>query len=376
MAKPAKDASRLLLKAAHDLFESEDEREEFLEAMLAGDSKEMAMIILQDRPEIKSFPRDRHLKWQPPFVERISDPEFKAAKHPLYAKGAYYSLDFSSVFSASAMLAVAAPPKRVLDMCSSPGGKAVFAYRAFHPEVLLCNEIIRKRVSTLIGNLDRCKCEGSLVWSADPSVFARRYKECFDLVICDAPCSGQSLIAKGDEALGAFAPNMIDMNVGRQRRIIGNCYHCLRPGGSILYATCTFSPKENEKVIEWFLKTHPDMEAVEVPHLAEFRSRFSDFPAYRLYPHQGLGAGAFACLVRRKGETPEHYEPLGDMPAMWRYGDEVIKPRPREEIEAEKKAAKEAARPPQPTSIRDIVKKMNADRPRKPQVKKPRKRRK
>lgn len=377
MAKPTKDASRLLLKAAHDLFKSEDEREDFLEAMLAGEAKEQALIIMQNRNEIKSFPRDRHLKWQPPFVERISDPNFKPAKHPLYAKGAYYSLDFSSVFSASAMLAIETPPKRVLDLCASPGGKAIFAYRAFHPELLLCNETIRKRAGTLIQNLDRCKCEGSMVWSSDPSVYAKRYAGCFDLVICDAPCSGQSLIAKGDEALGAFSPNMIDMNVGRQRRIMGNAYHCLRPGAHILYATCTFTPKENEKVIEWFLKTHEDMEAVELTHLAEFRSRFSDFPSYRLYPHQGLGAGAFVCLVRKKGELPEHYEPMGDMPAMWRYGEEVYRRPTAAELAAQQAAEDEAKpKPEAPLTPRQMVKKMNADRPRKPQVKKPRKRRK
>ena len=380
MAKPTKDASRLLLKAAHDLFKSEDEREDFLDAMLAGEAKEQALILMQDRPEIKAFPRERHLKWQPEFVERISDPTFKPAKHPLYNKGAYYSLDFSSVFSASAMLAIETPPKRVLDLCASPGGKAIFAYRAFHPDLLLCNETIRKRASTLIGNLDRCKCEGSLVWSSDPSVYAKKFRECFDLVICDAPCSGQSLIAKGDEALGAFSPNMIDMNVGRQRRIMGNAYHCLRPGAHILYATCTFTPKENEKVIEWFLKTHEDMEAVEVTHLEEFRSRFSEFPSYRLYPHQGLGAGAFVCLVRRKGELPEHYLPIGELPAMWKYGEEVFRNATSEDAAA-KRAAEKAEKAAmikanEPKSIRDIVKKMNTDKPRKPLVKKPRKRRK
>ncbi len=378
MAKPTKDASRLLLKAAHELFPDEDEREEFLESMLAGEAREQAMIVMQGRNEIKAFPRERHLKWQPDFVERISDSSFKPAKHPLYEKGAYYTLDFSSIFSASTMTVIETPPKRILDLCASPGGKAIFSWRLFHPELLLCNETVRKRAGTLIGNLNRCKCEGSVVWSADPSVYARRYREAFDLVICDAPCSGQSLIAKGDEALGCWSPNMIDMNVGRQRRILGNAYHCLRTGAHLLYATCTFTPKENEKVVEWFLKTHEDMEAVEVPQLDEFRTKFADFPAYRLFPHQGLGAGAFACLLRRKGELPEHYEPLGDMPAIWRYGDEVFRKRTPEEYHAEMAALAEAEnpKPAQPVSIRNIVKSMNKDKPRKPLVKKPRKRRK
>ncbi len=377
MAKPTKDNSRLLFKAAHDLFKDEDEREEFLDAMLAGEAKEQALIILIDRPEIKSFPRDRKVSWQPPFVERISDASFKAQKHPLYFKGAYYSLDFSSVFAASGMLAIETPVKRVLDMCSSPGGKAIFAYQAFKPELLMCNEIMKKRITTLIGNLHRCKIESSYVWSADPSVYARKYKGCFDLIICDAPCSGQSLMAKGDEAPDAFVPNMIDMNVGRQRRILGNSYHSLMPGGHLLYATCTFSPKENERVIEWFIRTHPDMEVVEVKALAEYKSPYEDFPSYRLYPHQGLGAGAFSCLMRKKGDLPEIYPFMGEMPYLWKFGDEFIKPlTPAEKLELKK--AEEAAKPKYiaPLSARQIVKKLNADKVHPPQVKKPRKRRK
>lgn len=363
-----KDHSRLLFKLSHDVFDNEDEREEFIDAMLAGESKEQAIIAMDDRKEIIAFPRKRPVKWQPPFVHRIDD-SFKASKHPLYEKGAFYSLDFSSVFSASAMMAIKTPVKRVLDLCSSPGGKAVFAWRQFHPELLFCNETMRKRVSTLIGNLDRCKCTNAVVWSADPSVYSRRYKESFDLIICDAPCSGQSLIAKGDDAPDCFDPKSIDMNVGRQRRILGNSYHCLVPGGHILYATCTFTPKENEKVIEWFLKTHEDMEVVELKHLADFRSRFSEFPSYRLFPHQGFGAGAFVCLIQRKGEKPAEHKVIEDMPVMWKYGDEVYSKRPIE-VPEEKPA------PEKPLTARQLVKKMNADKPRKPLVKKPRKRRK
>ncbi len=377
MAKPTKDASRLLFKAAHDLFKDEDERDEFLDAMLAGEAKEQALIILIDRPEIKSFPRDRKLSWQPSFVERISDSSFKAQKHPLYFKGSYYSLDFSSVFAASAMLAIETPPKRILDMCSSPGGKAVFAYRAFKPDLLLCNEIMKKRITTLIGNLHRCKVESSYVWSSDPSVYARKYKEYFDLIICDAPCSGQSLMAKGDDAPDAFVPNMIDMNVGRQRRILGNSYHCLSKGGHLLYTTCTFSPKENERVIEWFIRTHPDMEVVEVKLLEEFKSPYEDFPSYRLYPHQGLGAGAYACLLRKKGEVPQVEPFMGDIPYLWKFGDEFIKPLTPAEKAALKQAEEDAKpKPPVRLSARQIVKELNKDKVRPPQVKKPRKRRK
>jgi 16S rRNA C967 or C1407 C5-methylase (RsmB/RsmF family) len=365
-----------MMKLAYELFTDDDERDEFMDALERGDSKEQAIIVMEDRNEIKAFPRIKPLKWQPAYVERIED-TFKPSKHPLYTRGAYYSLDFSSVFSASAMLAMDIAPKRVLDLCSSPGGKAVFAYRTFKPELLLCNETMRKRAGTLIANLDRCKCTSAVVWSSDPSVYAKRYRECFDLVICDAPCSGQSLLAKGDESVGCFVPNMIDMNVGRQRRITGNAYHCLRPGGYLLYATCTFTPKENEKVIDWLLKTYEDLEAVEITHLIEFRSKFSEFPSYRLFPQQGLGAGAFVCLVRRKGEKTTETAPIKEIPAMWKYGDEVIQRRKPEVVEPVETEAQRAHRE-RPLSARQIVKKMAGGERSKGKliVKKPRKRRK
>lgn len=363
---PKKEPPEPLLKAAETLFSDPNERQEFIEAMMAGESREQAIIVLNDRIEIKAFPRHRRLKWQPEFVERIDD-EFRPARHPLYQKGAYYSLDFSSIFSASAMLAIPRDAVRVLDMCSSPGGKAIFAYRAFQPELLYCNEVIRKRAGALIANLDRCQIDRSRVWSADPSVYAREFPEIFDLIICDVPCSGQSLMAKGEDAHESFFPNEIDKNVGRQRRILGNAYKCLVPGGHLLYATCTFTTRENERVIEWFLKNHPEMEVVAVPHLEGFRSPHSNFPSYRLYPHQNLGAGAFACLLKRKGELL--VEPTAiDFPHMWKFGDEVLSKRPHMSEEEEQI---EEERPPVELTARQIVRAATAKpkpekRPRRP----------
>jgi len=310
----------LMMKHASNLFADEAERGRFVEALTEGVGRESAILILKDRPEIKVFPHLPALPWQPNWVMRI-DPEFRAAKHALYEKGAYYSLDFSSVFSASAMLAIPNPVRRVLDLCASPGGKAIFAWRAFNPEVLACNEAIRKRTGALISNLHRCGIERSVVWSADPSVYARKFPKAFDLLIVDAPCSGQSLLAKGDEAPGCWHPEMIEMNVGRQRRIIGNAAQCVRPGGHLLYATCTFSVKENEKVAAWLMQQMPDFEAVPVPHLEAFRSPHADFPCYRLFPHQGFGAGAFTCLLRRNGEPEEHWPSIEEFRGFWRFGN-------------------------------------------------------
>jgi 16S rRNA C967 or C1407 C5-methylase (RsmB/RsmF family) len=313
-----------MLKVAYELFPDEEERDEFIEVLHAGESKDQALIVMENRPEMIAFPRQPRLAWQPSFVERI-DESFKASKHPFYKKGFYYSLDFSSVFSASAMLALPERPTRILDMCAAPGGKSVFAYRAFRPDLLLCNEIIKSRAGILLNNLARCKCETSALYCTDTTIYARKFRNVFDLVIVDAPCSGQSLLAKGDEAPECWDPAMIDMCMGRQRRILTNSVSCVQPGGYLLYTTCTFTIKENEKVIDWCLKNHPEMEVVEVPHLSEYQSKLCDYPAYRLFPHQAIGAGAFVCLLRKKpGEEPFVRRPIPTFNHLWKYGEPLF----------------------------------------------------
>lgn len=305
-----------MVKASEYLFPDPTEREAFINALLTGVGREQSLIILRDHSALRVFPRLGPTSWQPDFVMRL-DADFRPGKHPLYEKGHFYSLDFSSVFSSSVMTAIQQPVRRVLDLCSAPGGKAIFAWRLFQPEVLACNETIRKRCGMLIDNLTRCDITGARVWSADPSVYARRWPESFDLVLVDAPCSGQSLMAKGEPAPGAFTPAMIDMNVGRQRRIAAHAVACLRPGGHMFYSTCTFSAKENEKIIAWIMETFPAMKPVVVDKLAAFQSSKAEFPCYRLFPHQGLGAGAFACLLRKEGEPPAHYPPIDDLTGLW-----------------------------------------------------------
>jgi 16S rRNA C967 or C1407 C5-methylase (RsmB/RsmF family) len=309
-------------KLARMLFPDELKRDEFVKAVMAGNSREKAIVILEDRPEIRTFPRIGRTSWQPEFVERLAE-SFRPAQHPLYQRGSYYSLDNSSVFAASAMLAVPTPPRFVLDLCASPGGKAIFCWRAFQPEVLYCNETIRKRTRPLIENLNRCKVTSGRVWTADPSVYGRRFVNVFDLVIVDAPCSGQSLLAKGDKAPGCFFPTMIDMNHSRQRRITGHAAHAMKPGGYLLYMTCTYAYKENEKIIEWLLGEYQDLETVPVPHLSEYQSEYTEEHCYRLFPQSGLGAGAFTCLIRKKGEAVASEFDFSEAPTLWKFGEPV-----------------------------------------------------
>jgi len=125
------------------------------------------------------------------------------------------------------------------------------------------------------------------------------------VVIVDAPCSGQSLLAKGSQVPGCFHPVTMNKNANRQKRILANSAQIVAPQGYLAYMTCTYAPAENEQVCEWFLNRFPDFQPAVVPHLAPFQSHLTALPCYRLWPHQGLGAGGFTALFQNQavGDT-------------------------------------------------------------------------
>jgi len=230
--------------------------------------------------------------WVPPWVG-LPDPSC----------GAAYGLDLSSVWAAM-VLSAAGPVRVLLDLCASPGGKSVLAARALGPGLQVANEVSGKRLGPLRHNLARCGVRAftqrqEVGWWADHAAAA------FDLVLVDAPCSGQSLVARGIENRGCFHPAVIDGNAHRQRGILARAAACVAPGGWLAYLTCTYSLEENERSVAWFLKKHAGWSAVEVPQLAAWRSPHAAVPCHRLGPHQGLGAGGFSCLLRRDGATGE-----------------------------------------------------------------------
>ncbi len=122
-----------------------------------------------------------------------------------------------------------------------------------------------------------------------------------DVVVVDAPCTGQSLLAKGETAPGCFHPVQINKNANRQRRILANAAQAVAPEGYLAYMTCAYSPEENEDTIAWLLARFPQFQPVIVPALHLFQSHLTDLPCYRMMPQDGLGAGAFTCLLRHSG---------------------------------------------------------------------------
>ncbi|MBW4520131.1 MAG: RsmB/NOP family class I SAM-dependent RNA methyltransferase [Scytolyngbya sp. HA4215-MV1] len=301
MEKP----SNLLLKLSQRLFADADDRNAFIHYLLHPHPFAPCILWCNDKPDTLPFTLELPVPWQPTFVDRLL-PGQKPGQHPLHEKGAFYCLDFSSVFAISPILMLAASDDRtavpvvdrVVDLCASPGGKSIFAWVALRPKLLLSNEVIGKRTAQLLANLKRCRVSPAIVLRQEAQSLAATIPQTMPLVLVDAPCTGQSLLAKGGKAPGCFHPVTINGNAKRQKRILANAAQLVAPQGYLAYTTCTYSPEENEQVASWFLQRFPQFRAVVVPHLAAFRSHLTDIPCYRMFPQQGLGAGAFTLWLQ------------------------------------------------------------------------------
>ncbi|HEY9808502.1 MAG TPA: RsmB/NOP family class I SAM-dependent RNA methyltransferase [Halomicronema sp.] len=299
MQKP----SNLLLKLSRQLFTDTADQQSFIDALIQPKKFNPCILWTQEKPEILPFEIETAISWQPQFIDRLSPTE-KPGKHPLHQQGYYYCLDFSSVFAASPLLTIKNSVNTIFDMCAAPGGKSIFAWKTLQPEILLCNEFISKRIAMLISNIKRCQIQPCGVFNRPPEFFESIISQKAEIVLVDAPCSGQSLIAKGDKAEGCFHPININKNANRQKRIIANSAEIVAPQGYLAYSTCTYSPEENEKICDWFLAKFPHFQPQTIPHLTSHQSHLTDLPCYRIWPQMGQGAGAFTVLFKNTNDGP------------------------------------------------------------------------
>jgi 16S rRNA C967 or C1407 C5-methylase (RsmB/RsmF family) len=305
MAEP----SKLLLKLSRQLFSDPNQEVAFLQALTQGQASAPALLWMQTPPADSLFECLPILPWQPTWVDRLA-PHQQPGQHPLHDQGAFYCLDFSSVFAAMAFINLPQiyPLEMtpiVVDLCAAPGGKSALAWRALNPSQLLCNEVIGKRLGMLISNLKRCQIAGTIVLHQDSQNLAEQIPEMAHVVIVDAPCSGQSLMAKGDKAPGCFHPVQINKNANRQKRILANASQLVAGGGYLAYMTCTYSIAENEAICQWFLTRFPHFQILKIPQLEAFQSPLTALFCYRLWPQAGLGAGAFTALFHNRSERPK-----------------------------------------------------------------------
>ena len=232
-------------------------------------------------------------------------------KHPYHAAGVYYIQEPSAM--APAELLQAAPGQRVLDLCAAPGGKSTqLAAKMQGKGFLLCNEIHPARAKILSENIERMGIRNACVTNETPAHLAECFPGYFDRILVDAPCSGEGMFRKNDAACEEWSGENVALCAARQSEILDCAAKMLRPGGRMVYSTCTFAPAENEGSISRFLEKHADFtlehidkrvfgegsggKAYDLENPAEGLER-----TLRLWPHHVKGEGHFAAVMSRAG---------------------------------------------------------------------------
>ena len=226
-----------------------------------------------------------------------------AGADPLHEAGAYYLQEPSAMAPVSVLSPQ--PGERVLDLCAAPGGKSTQIAAALAGEgLLVSNEPVPSRAKILSRNIERMGVPNALVVSAQPEALAARWGVLFDAVLVDAPCSGEGMFRRHPETRAEWNPASPMGCAERQRRILGCAAAMLRPGGRLVYSTCTLSPEENEETVRWFLQEHPDFSAQPFSLPGNYGTLDAPEGMLRLYPHRVRGEGHFVACLRRAGDAP------------------------------------------------------------------------
>ncbi|MDD7739929.1 MAG: RsmB/NOP family class I SAM-dependent RNA methyltransferase, partial [Lachnospiraceae bacterium] len=256
------------------------------------------------------------LKEQCPFeLEKIpwipngfyyNEHEIQPTKHPYYHAGLYY-LQESSAMTPASRLPVE-KGDRVLDLCAAPGGKATeLAGRLDGTGMLLANDISHSRAKALLKNLENQGFGNILVTSEDPEKLTNAYPEYFDKILLDAPCSGEGMFRREPSMIRFFEENGPSVYVPIQKKLSEQAYRMLKPGGMMLYSTCTFSVEENEAVIEELLRSHEDLSLMKIlpdyegfaPGVSVNGKDLTD--CVRIFPQKMKGEGHFLALLKKSG---------------------------------------------------------------------------
>ncbi len=203
---------------------------------------------------------------------------------PLHAAGLFYMQEATAQAPVAAVMLPGEPV--VLDLCAAPGGKSAQLAAKMHGGILFSNEIVPSRAEVLAGNLERMGVVNAIVTNSEPKPLCERLKARCDLVLVDAPCAGEAMFRKDEQAVRDWSPEHVETCAVRQRAILEDAAKAVKPGGALVYSTCSFSPQENEETVRHFLDRHTEFSVVETQ---------------RLYPHTSAGEGQFFAVLSRRG---------------------------------------------------------------------------
>lgn len=237
---------------------------------------------------------------------------------PLFHAGRYYVQEAASMFLAQALQQYVDTPVLMLDLCAAPGGKTTLA-RSVLPKgsLLVANEVMSARSQVLAENVVKQGHPDVVVTNNDPADFAP-LKAMFDVILTDVPCSGEGMFRKDEVAIEEWSQENVNICWQRQRRIVADIWPCLKPGGLLIYSTCTYNTQENEENVRWIA----DELGAEVLPLHTEESwgitgnllPDADFPVYRFLPHKTQGEGLFLAVLR-KAAKEEYADQAGYTPS-------------------------------------------------------------
>ena len=235
------------------------------------------------------------------WIERDNEDEFPLGSTAEHLSGLFYIQEASSMLPVAALFADGDAPARVMDVAAAPGSKTTqIAARMGNRGMLLANEFSASRVKVLHANISRCGIANTALTHFDGRVFGAALPECFDAILLDAPCSGEGVVRKDPDALKNWSLASNQDIANTQRELIDSAFHALRPGGTLVYSTCTLNRDENESVVNWLLERYPD--AVHVLPLGD------------LFPTADQARTAEGCL---------HVFPQDESLVLWQRDKEV-----------------------------------------------------
>lgn len=241
------------------------------------------------------------------YYEETDEP----GKHPFHQAGLYYIQEPSAMFVAEQVGAM--PGEKVLDLCAAPGGKSTQIAASMKNEgLLVTNEIYPKRARALSENIERMGIRNALVMNETPERMADYFPGYFDRILVDAPCSGEGMFRKDPEAAQYWSTGHVRECAALQAKILDQAYRMLSTDGILVYSTCTFSPEEDEQIIDKLLAKYPDLELLPIekkdgieggrPDWTESKNQTVSRTA-RLWPHRLSGEGHFVAKLQKRGDS-------------------------------------------------------------------------
>lgn len=278
-----------------------DEYDDFKKALLEKPVK--GLYLNRNKKNVERVLEEQYIEHHP-IVENgyLYDENYHPGRSAYFLAGLYYIQEPSAMLAADAL--PIEPDDFVLDMCAAPGGKSCeIASRLTGEGVLIANDIEASRARILSENIERFGLDNTIVTNVDPMRFTKQFQEAFDKIVLDAPCSGEGMFRKLEQAVDTWSEDKVLECAHIQKNLLKGAYDMLKQGGMVIYSTCTYSYEENEAMVHYAVdelgfgllplsKSHGLCPGVDLDEVV------------RCYPHHYRGEGHFIALLRKPGNSP------------------------------------------------------------------------